>query len=322
MAEYYWNAPLLRHVFILPQEIADKHLRLAGVIQLRVLLWLARNGGKYDEEQCARVAGTSAAECRDAVRYWVDAGVLTLGEETAVTSVSAIPAATPATERSVPAARPQAVKPQLPEVIARRAENEEYAGLEDEVSSRMGRPLSPGDRETLLYLYDTAGLPAGVILMVVGYAAAAGRLSMRYIEKVALDWADRGIVTMAAAEEHLCYLERAQQALERVRAACELEKLPTGTAVLNAAEKWVCDWQFSDEVLRMAFAVCRQKTGKFQTGYMNRVLENWHTHGADTPEKVAALCGEKPATPNKPTDSEYETMVEQYIPVYKKKKKG
>lgn len=182
----------------------------------------------------------------------------------------------------------------------------------------MGRPLSNGDAETLLYLYETAGLPASVLLMVVGYAAQAARLNMRYIEKVALDWADRGIVTMEAVEAHLCYLERCDQAALRVQQVCELAKPLSTAAALRLAEKWVFEWNVTDDVLREAYAVCREKTGKFESRYVDRVLENWHSQGVTSAAEVPTKRGKKAkAAAAEPT--EYEQMVEQYVPIYKKK---
>ena len=324
LAEYQWNTSLLRRVFILPEEVADRHLRLAGAVQLKVLLWLSRHGGVYDDEACSRAVGASAPDCRDALRYWVEAGVLT-GDESIPAPVVTVPAVVEEPPVKMAVARPQAVKPQMPEVIARRDRDAEFASLLDEVSARMGRPLSPGDMETLLYIYETAGMPAAVILMVVGYAVSANRLTMRYIEKTALDWSDRDILTITAEEEHLCRLERAAEALKRVQTVCGLEKPPTGTAVYAAAEKWICAWNTSDDVLRQAYDICLEKTGKFQAAYITRVLENWREQGADTIEKVAALsAGGKKSRAKAPEDSnsDYENMVEQYIPVYKKKKKG
>lgn len=325
LAEYGWNAMLLKHVFVVPEDVADKHLRLAGAVQLKVLLWLSRHSGRYDDEACSQAVGASAADCRDALRYWVDAGVLISDEapQAPATSVQTVQAVQPAAEQTPPkTARPQVVKPQMPEVIARRQSSDEFAYLLDEVSARIGRPLSPGDMETLLYLFDTAGMPAGVLLLVVGYAVSNERASMRYIEKVSLDWADKGIVTITAAEEHLCYLEQTEEALAHITDVCGLEKVPGGAAVRDASVKWVYDWKIADDVLRMAYDVCVQKTGKFQVRYIDRVLENWRDAGADTTEKVAALTGGKSAeTAETAEPSEYEDMVNRYIPVYQKKKR-
>ncbi len=320
MAEYVWNASLMRHVFVVPEEIADRHLRLAGSVQLKVLLWLSRNDGAFDADVCAKAIGETAPDCRDALQYWVAAGVLQgtdEPEEEATTVTLAVSVPQPAKK----AARPKVTKPQMTDVLRRQTKDEEFGGLLTEVSARMGRPLSNGDAETLLYLYETVGLPAAVLLMVVGYAVHAERINMRYIEKVALDWADRGILTMEAAEEHLCYMERCEQAVRHVQAVCQLEKPLTGATVSRTAEKWICQWGIADEVLRQAYAICLEKTGKFETRYMDRVLENWHSQGADTAEKVLALSGKKPAKASTAENTEYEEMVGQYIPVYKKKKR-
>ncbi|MBQ9963756.1 MAG: DnaD domain protein [Clostridia bacterium] len=319
MAEYFWNPSLMRHVFAVPEEIVDRHLRLAREDHLKVLLWVSRNG-LFDAEACERATGVLASNCVDALQYWVAAGVLSGGEPVAATPTPPKDEIPPAPKPKA-AARPKVHKPQLTEVIRRQQQDGEFDGLLAEVSARMGRPLGNGDLETLLYLYESVGLPAAVILMVVGYAAQMGRINMRYIEKVALDWADRGIVTMAAAEEHLCYLERCEQAVLRVQAVCRLEKPLTTATAMRAAEKWICAFGITDEVLAKAYAICLEKTGKFDVKYIDRVLENWHAQGADTTEKVEALTGKKQEKTHSFDHTEYEDMVEHYVPVYKKKKR-
>jgi DnaD/phage-associated family protein len=232
-------------------------------------------------------------------------------------SVPAV-AAKPAAKVKTSTPRPKVHKPQLPEVLRRRNEDGEFDGLIVEVGARMGRPLGNSDLETLLYLYENVGLPAAVILMVVGYAVQMERINIRYIEKVALDWADRGIVTMEAVEDHLCYLERCDQAAVRVQQVCELAKPLSTAAALRLAEKWIFEWKVTDEVLGEAYAVCREKTGKFEARYMDRVLENWHNQGVTSAEEVPTKRGKKANTAAaEPT--EYEQMVEQYVPIYKKK---
>ena len=327
--EVRWNGEALGEVFVLPAAVVDRHIRLAGSAQLKVLLWLSRaGGGAFDAEACGRAIGLSAADCADALQYWVETGILVAaGSPGPAAPAPTVPARPPKADPSpgpAPArtARPRAVKPQMPEVIARRESSGEFGYLLDTVSARFGRPLSPGDMETLLYLYDGAGLPAEVILMVVAYAAAEEKLNIRYIEKVALDWADKGIVTIAAAEGHLCRLEHRRDAWARVQSLCELAKTATAAA-MEAAAKWIYDWKMDEALIRLAYDRCVEKTGKFQYKYMDRILEGWHLDGVDTPEK--ALAGEtaakRKAKAGKDTSMDldvYEHMVMQYVPVYRK----
>lgn len=55
-----WNPEALDEVFALPAQVVDRHIRLAGSAQLKVLLWLARAGrGTFDADACA-----AAIACR------------------------------------------------------------------------------------------------------------------------------------------------------------------------------------------------------------------------------------------------------------------
>ena len=75
-----WNPEALDEVFALPAQVVDRHIRLAGSAQLKVLLWLARAGrGTFDADACAAAIGLSAADCTDALQYWVETGVLSRG---------------------------------------------------------------------------------------------------------------------------------------------------------------------------------------------------------------------------------------------------
>ncbi len=279
----------------LPASIG-RYLKLATPLQIQVLLWLAAAGrGQADAHSCAAALGgkVRAEDCEEALRYWVSEGLLTV-----------LSAGTPATPSKTPAAalspakavvKPAfGVKPQMNEVVARQKSNGEFAYLLDDAACRLGKPLSPGHMETLLYLYDDAGLPAAVILMVIAYAVANGKGNMRYIEKTALNWAERGIDNIAKAVEYLCRLARIERAWDQLSRWLDLAHDPTVTQK-EQAEKWLYQWNLSEELVRLAYERCMEKTGKFQSGYMDKVLESWHLEGLDTPEKAAASYGGKGA---------------------------
>ncbi len=317
MATYQWDPAALSQIVAIPAAVANDHLKLAGALQLKVLLWFCANGACFDADSCAAAVGYNAADCTDAMQYWVSSGVLRQTDDAPAPKTQ--PKQPP---KAAPIPRPSVVKPSINEVAAESQNTPAFAYLLDTVSARLGKPLAPTDMETFLYLYRTVGLPIEVLLMVVGYVTQAEHFSVRYIEKIALDWADKGILTIEAAEQHLCYLEHCQLALTHVQTVCKLQTPLSATAARSAmAEKWVYAWQISDELLAFAADVCVQKTGKFDMNYTNRILENWHEQEITTVAQAAALSGKK-APKTETTPSDYEQMVEQYVPVYRKKKKG
>ena len=335
---YTLRPELLGDIFAVPAAVVDEHIRLAGSAQLKVLLWALRAGkGIFDVERCAAAIGLSAPDCADAMQYWFQTGVLIPREKaSAISSPAAEPQTAPAEKNAPreapasarqqetsphPAARPRPVKPQMKEVIARQKSSPDFAYLLDTASARLGKAISPGDMETLLYLFDTACLPAEVIMMVIEYAVADGKTSMRYVERVALDWADHGIDNIAAAEAHLCGQERLRQSWEQVRLLLELPQ--SGTATQKAmADRWIAEWRMKDDLIRLARDMCVEKIGKVHCSYIDKILEHWHLDGIDTVEKAKA--DSQPAAKKKPqkeTSLDMDAYMEQVMsraPVYKK----
>lgn len=351
---YRLNGNYMCDVAVLPAAVAS-YLRIAGETQLKVLLWAATSGkAGCDAAACAEALGgrVTVSACEDALRFWEAEGLLVAEGEpspkptakaaskaatppsSAVTEAVPLPTASyrapaPSTAPVVtPVLRPAAVKPQLAEVIQRQKSSRDFALLLNEASLRLGKALSPADQETLLYLFDTAGLPAEVILMVVVYAKSNGKGNMRYIEKTALDWADRDIRTVAAADAFLCALSRREDAYARLAEMLSLPPRPTASNKELAA-KWLLEWQVSEELLSLAAETCLEKIGKFQYSYIDRVLESWRAEGWDTPQKVKAGKKRGGAKPDEKKSvssraggfdvEKYEEMVRSHTPKYRKK---
>lgn len=320
-----WNAQLLRDICILPTAVADNELRFASAPQLKVLVWLAAHEkDNVDIESCADALHIPLETVQLAVEYWVNHGVF-VSDGTAPTPITeTVQTAEETSAPSAPAPRPAAVKPQMKEVIRRQQESGEFSALLEDVSARLGKLLSHGDMETLLYLYDTAGIDANIIIMAVGYAVSRSRCNMRYIETVLLSWLDDGITTVDAADEHLRFLEQADAAAEKVRAllgrARELDSRQR-----RMAHTWVYVWQFSDEMITLALEQAKQKAGTV-IPYAHKILEGWH---ADNITTVAAATQQSesktPAARRGKTERSsldvagYETMLENYVPTIPRK---
>ena len=314
-----WDPAALCSVCVLPAAAVREHIGLASPLQWRVLLQFAADGDAFDLCTCAKVLHKPIDAVGEALQYWKNAGIL-IGEGEPAPKKAPAPAEEPETSPS-PVARPQPVKPQMAEVLQKQKEDETFSNLLFSVSARFGKPITPGNMETLLYLYDTAGIPADVILLVVAYAVARGKINMRYVETVALSWLDDGINTLPAAEEYLRILEQKDDAAARVRRilgrARELDSRSR-----NMAHTWLYVWNMSEELVTVALRYAVDN-GKPPVPYANAILADWHENGITDPEeaKKALTRSIKPAAKRRAQTEEssldlkgYEQLLEDYVP--------
>ena len=60
-----WNS-----VFAVPTQVVDQHLKLAGGVHLKVLLWLLRHAGtEVDIADISKTLGIGTADIKDAMQY-------------------------------------------------------------------------------------------------------------------------------------------------------------------------------------------------------------------------------------------------------------
>jgi len=74
---YKVNPDSLSAVFMVPSQIVDQHIKLAGGQQLKVLLWTLRHAGEgFDMEKMCRDLNFSVPDAQDYLQYWVETGIL------------------------------------------------------------------------------------------------------------------------------------------------------------------------------------------------------------------------------------------------------
>ena len=69
------------------------------------------------------------------------------------------------------------------------------------VEQYIGKPLSASEIRTIYYISDELHFSDDLIDFLVEYCVGLGKKDFRYIEKVALNWAEQGISTTAAAKQ-------------------------------------------------------------------------------------------------------------------------
>ena len=107
--------------------------------------------------------------------------------------------------------------------------------LFDSAQKKLGKMLSQQDMSLLFSFYDWLGLPMEVIELLLSYCTASGHTGMRYIEKVAIGWAEEAYMKK--------WLQEYKLPLDVVKLACERTVMQTGKASFAYADRILENWK-------------------------------------------------------------------------------
>lgn len=292
-----WNS-----VFAVPSVLVDKHIKLASKEQLKVILFLLRHSGEaYTSSEIASALAISEESAEEAVEYWVQNELLSMGEDLTPAGASETPSH--AAEKS-PASKPAVTEPNVtvadapkerairqskrlirPDsmyVATRINESAEMKYLMQETENTLGKTISPALSSILVAIHEDFGLPVEVIVIIIHYAKSVGKTSTSYIESVARDWAENDINTLNAAENKLKELDEKKQAWKKIETIFGIPHRAPTPKEEGFAFMWVREWAMPKELILDAYHRCVDKTGKLSMPYINKILDKWHKLGAKT----------------------------------------
>lgn len=289
-------------VFPVPSDVVDKHIRIAGSTQLKVLLWLLRNVSQApDSDTIAKGLKLDRNETEDALQYWIDAGILvrdgaveTAGEQVApkVDSKPSEPLCSPAKKEIT------YIKPNVRQIIDRMNEDDGIRFMFSEAQSLLSKTIGHDGQSTLLMLHDSFGLPVEVILMLVGYCVSIGKSSFVYISKVGRDWGEKEIDSIEKADEQITKLRTGNKLWNELRQLAGIAT-PNPTKVqLNYLDCWKNELNYDIEMIFLAYEEMANNCSKISFPYIDKVLKNWHKDGFKTPDDVENAKIQRKATGN------------------------
>lgn len=292
-----WNS-----VFAVPKKVSDK-LKLASAYQLKVILYILSHGGEnLSDEIIGKQLNMHPSDVKDSIMYWVENGVISVSENE-ITPAQHSESDISDNTNILPVKQPQQDIPQRKQFTVTRterpdnfyvakilSENNEVKYLMDEVQSVLGKTLSSGDTAKIVMLYDTVGLPADVIMMLIHYCVSIGKGNMLTIEKMGIKWANEGINTLAFAEEKIKSLTDSNTAWDKVCRIFGIKAIGSPTQKqLEFANMWVNVWRFSDDMIREAYERCVDAKGEYKLAYINAILKKWQQCGVFNLDDVASL---------------------------------
>lgn len=285
-------------IFVLPADIADKHLKMTSGDFLKVIIYACRHADTLiSAEDASKGTGLSLADASDALEYWCSAGLLknadlpekepekAADEKPEKASVNAV------TERETPPKTVVKVKPgklSYQQICARIEESSIVRELFREAQEKLGRTIGTADQSALLNLHDFYGLPIEVILAICEYANSHGKSNnISYIFSVGADWSTREIDTIEAADEEFRRLEQLNALWPELCKRTGIKTTRPTSAQQKFLNVWSDEWKFSVDMMAAAFEEMSRHTDSTSFPYMNKILSGWHSAGIKTPEEAA-----------------------------------
>jgi DnaD/phage-associated family protein len=270
-------------IFALPSEAADKYINEAKQNELKVLIYIFRHSGKpLSEADACEFLGLAPEALKKSLDFWTERKIITYKAQNIDGS-----AEQEKTRSQIAARKILDVSVQYgQEEIARKSQiNPEVKFLLEAAAQQLGRLISPNECSTLIYIYEGAGLPADVIIMLIGYCVSSGKGNMRYIEKMAVGWAEEGIDTHERAEHKICELEAKQSFEGQVRTLMGINDRALSPTERQHIARW-SEWKLTLELVKVAYDIGVARTGKLSFSYINSILTSWHEKGITTPEQA------------------------------------
>lgn len=143
----------------------------------------------------------------------------------------------------------------------------------------LGRPLTPTDTQSLLYWYDGLAFSSDLIVYLLEYCIAGGHRSLHYMEKVALNWKDAGISTVAQAKRTANTYSKLRNAVMKSLGIHGRSLIPAEAAYI---EKWNKDFGFGQDMITEACSRTILAIHQPNFEYADRILANWRKQNIRT----------------------------------------
>ena len=184
---------------VVSNAFIDTYMTAANGEYVKVFLYLLRHEG--EEVTVSAIADAldhTEADVKRALAYWEEAGLLEREGD------GGRPESRQSAEKEAAAARDV----EIPEEgnscdrMERLSGDEEFTALLYAVQQYLGKTFTQIECEKFAFFYDGLKMSGDLLEYLAEYCAGGGHSSIRYIEKVALNWYQMGIHTREEARDY------------------------------------------------------------------------------------------------------------------------
>lgn len=273
---------------ILPDIFVDDYMPEANPTVSIIYIYGLRMAEKFGTEKCAEKTAEGLnillSDVIKAFKYWHSKNLVKYNEET-----HEVIYINNQYEKIKEEPKPLIVLGRRPaysaKEIAHCIDNDENVRLLFKTAEKcLNKTLSSNDLNTIFGFYDWLRMPLEVIEILLEYCVSNNHKSMRYIEKVAIDWAEKGIITPELANEHIKTYNSTYRKIMAAFGQSGRNPVPLETEYM---EKWLKKYKASPELIIYACEKTVLNIGKPNFSYADKILKSLTEQGITTPVEAA-----------------------------------
>lgn len=146
----------------------------------------------------------------------------------------------------------------------------------------LGKPLSSENIRSIIFMTDILQFSTDLIDYLVQYCVDRGKKDFRYIEKVAINWAQAGVST---PKEAAAYAIKYDKNIYTVMNALGRTNAPTQKEA-SYIQKWFREYGFTPDMVLEACERCALATDKHRFEYTDGILQSWKENGVHTIQDI------------------------------------
>lgn len=192
----------------------------------------------------------------------------------------------PAAEETKAPPKPEKL---TPDRVSELKQNEEIVQLLFIAEQYLGKTLSPTEMQKILYFYDGLKLSSDLIEYLIEYCVSRNHKSIRYIETVALAWAEEGITTVEQAKDSNSRYSKEYFGILKAMGITGRNPVETEITIID---RWIKTLCFSQEIILEACSRTVIQTGQPSFQYADKILNGWHKKGVKSMNDIQILDAE------------------------------
>lgn len=263
---------------IVENDFIDFYMAKANGEYVKVYLLLLRYLNANDQSMSiSKMADCLECTEKDILRafnYWHEAGLLKIDYDEAGNICGLGIGKTTAKPEVKSETKPEVKKPLFTLKPTKKSSDnqDELRQLYFVAEQYMGKPLSVAELKKINYFFDELGFSVDLIEYLIEYCVENGHKSMHYIEKVAYNWADAKITSVAEAKDSVTSYNKNYFSIINAFGIKGRNLVPFE---IEFVKKWLEEYGFSLDIVLEACNRTIANTHKADFKYADTILKNW-----------------------------------------------